>query len=316
MFSIDREKFGTYTLIKLVNQETDEFFSFIPDYGATMNQLTLKGKDGVNHSLLYENVDYNNLITEGTIMYKGSKLVPFPNRINSGIYSFGSKNYQLPLNEIPAGNAIHGLIFESNFTVVKESASDKEAFVAVEYLYQNEKEGYPFKFRITIIFRLDKKGFICRTIIKNEDNQEIPLGDGWHPYFRINNTINDLYLHIPSYLEIELNENKIPTGKVKFNETFKTLSRIGEYELDTCFKLKDEEDLSVIQLVDKSKDLNVNIWMESMYKYIQVYTPNTRKCIAIEPMTCIPDAFNNKIDLIVIPPDKSLEFVWGINLYQ
>ena len=46
--------------------------------------------------------------------------------------------------------------------------------------------------------------------------------------------------------------------------------------------------------------------------FLQVYTPEHRKSIAIEPMTCVTDAFNNGIGLEVL--DSGTEYQWTIKM--
>ena len=67
--------------------------------------------------------------------------------------------------------------------------------------------------------------------------------------------------------------------------------------------------------LNKDMDFGFTIWQETgkyKYNFLQVYTPPHRKSIAIEPMTCAPDAFNNKDGLIVLGPFESFYAVCGI----
>jgi aldose 1-epimerase len=124
-------------------------------------------------------------------------------------------------------------------------------------------------------------------------------------------------LEIPSTRQIEVNEKNIPTGNIITNNYYTQLNNIGTANLDTCFQLVDESNVSIIKLVNAFKKLDVKIWMErgdKKYKYVQVYIPPERDCIAIEPMTCMPDVFNNKKDMIILTPGNSCEFIWGVTV--
>jgi aldose 1-epimerase len=317
MFKIYKIPFGEYILVKIVNELTGEYFSFLPNHGASINQLALKGSNGKVNNLLHENVDYRDLITEGHAAFKGSKLFPFPNRVNNGNYFYQDKNYQLTINDRQGGHAIHGLIFDSKFRIVSEFVDKEKGVVMVEYNFDKECEGYPFQFTVKIFFELSKKGFTCSTSIKNDDSCDIPVGDGWHPYFKTSGDINGLYLSIPSCQEIETDTFKIPTGRIINTNEFIESTIIGEKNFDTCFKFFEEADRSVIKIVDTHNSLNINIWMDSghqQYKYVQVYTPYSRDSIAIEPMSCMPDAFNNKKDLIILEPQEAFKLSWGVYL--
>ena len=62
------------------------------------------------------------------------------------------------------------------------------------------------------------------------------------------------------------------------------------------------------------------VWMEERFRYLQVFSGDTlapdrrRRSLAIEPMTCPPDAFRTQIDLIVLEPDEAVSLEWGLLL--
>ncbi|MBX9851478.1 MAG: aldose 1-epimerase [Cytophagaceae bacterium] len=317
MFNIEYSDFDEYKLVKLVNEKTGEYFSFLPNQGATINQLALKGKDGRIHELVDPSFDFERRLQERLEIFKGSKLFPFPNRINSGNYVFAEEVYQLPINYPEEGHAIHGLVLESRFTILEEKIEKGSVAATIQYKYDREFDGYPFKFDLNVTFSLSTSGFRCKTEVWNKDNVDIPVGDGWHPYFKTGIKVDDLWLSLPSHAIVEVDSKKIPTGKLIYNNQFDELTKIEKRSLDTCFKLSSNRDDVVINLVDKSKNLKICIWLESgsdKYQYVQIYIRPDREAIAIEPMTCVPNAFNNKHGLIVIPPGKQMDFNWGISL--
>ncbi|MCS6824086.1 MAG: aldose 1-epimerase [Cytophagaceae bacterium] len=316
MFDFASHKWGRYTLTEIFNKDSGESISFFPDYGACLNQLILKGKNGENHPLFSAHDNYESLITKGNQMFKGVKLFPYPNRVNMGTYKIYDRTYKLPINFPIEGHAIHGLVMESCFETISTKMTPQFGSITIGYAYDKEHEGYPFKYNLEITFTLRKHEFVCETIVKNTDTQSIPIGDGWHPYFTTGNKIDELYISIPVEMEYETNELKIPTGVTKKNPDLVHLTKLENKKFDTCFKLKEGNPLSVIKLFDPTLDQFIYIWMQSgnqKYSYVQIYTPSSRDCIAIEPMTCIPDAFNNKEGLIILEPAESRNFVWGIS---
>ena len=50
------------------------------------------------------------------------------------------------------------------------------------------------------------------------------------------------------------------------------------------------------------------------YNYLQVFIPPLRNSIAIEPMTCNTDAFNNKEGLIILEPDQQFKASYGVSI--
>ncbi len=56
------------------------------------------------------------------------------------------------------------------------------------------------------------------------------------------------------------------------------------------------------------------VFQDKSMNFLQIYTPEKRRSIAIEPMSCLADAFNNKIGLITLKPGKSISHHFGIKL--
>lgn len=317
MLDIKEEKFGRFTQVKLINNDTKECFSFIPDYGACLNHLTLK-KNNRLHQIFYSS-DCCGLLSREKRLFEGAKLFPFPNRINNGKYTWADKKYQLPINFPSQNHAIHGLVQEKQFRIVDKKTAKDEATVWVELNSDGNIPGYPFKYKLNIIFSLSRfDGIICQTIAKNTDKVNIPIGDGWHPYFQTGTKINNLYLKLPADKVVKQNKKMIPTGKTVSFDKFTRLAKIGNHTFDTCYKIKQSDKNRVnIELYDPKQNLKLIVWQETgknKYNYFQVYTPPLRNCIALEPMTCTPDAFNNKRGLVILKPKEKYSASFGVKI--
>lgn len=63
---------------------------------------------------------------------------------------------------------------------------------------------------------------------------------------------------------------------------------------------------------------SATLWMSRDYRYVQVFSGDTlspdrqRRGLAIEPMTCPPNAFRTGTDLIILHPGESISLEWGI----
>jgi len=292
MYLIKTLPFGETTLLQISNSTTGEYFSCLPAFGAALNQLQLQGNDRINHRLLSENSSYDNLLSEGQAMYRGSKLFPFPNRIKKGKYTYNNTKYQLHINHQSEGHAIHGLVYNDAFKVIEQNTTPDCGFVVLEHIY-NEKKGYPFHFKLQVRFELNENGFECTTSVKNTAKYSLPMGDGWHPYFSTGRRVDGLNLHIPKVAKM----------------------RIGERHFDKCYTLPEEKNKSVVELVDDEHNIHLKMWMQGQdYKYLQIYTPADRQSIALEPMTCKPNVLNHKKDLIVLSPNEEKKLSWGLQL--
>ena len=81
--------------------------------------------------------------------------------------------------------------------------------------------------------------------------------------------------------------------------------------------LKKEPGISKTHLYLPDGTAKIVLWQETgemKYNYLAVYTPPEKDSLAMEPWTCPPDVFNNKIDLITLDPGKKLELAMGISL--
>ena len=62
----------------------------------------------------------------------------------------------------------------------------------------------------------------------------------------------------------------------------------------------------------------MSLWAGAGYGWLQVFSSDTlhgerhRRAVAIEPMTCPPDALVTGHDLIVLAPGESVARTWGV----
>ena len=312
---LKKEDIGGITQLTIFNDKNGEYIKVIPEVGGMLNGIGLS-KKGITYELLSNCEDYKSVLKEGLSEYKGSKLFPFPNRINDGAYTFLNDNYQLDKNHSAEGHAIHGLVYNSKFEV-DSFKNTSDGVLTLKYNSTGKEEGYPFLYELTMQYILSEEGFKCITTVENKDNKIIPVADGWHPYYSTGSAIDELLIKIPSSDYIELDENMIPTDKIKSNDNFHNLTLIDKTVFDTCFKLPTTKGIQSIELYDPKKDLSISIWQETgeqKYNFVQLYTHPSRKSIAIEPMSCMPDAFNNQSGLIMLSPKERRSFVFGVKL--
>ena len=126
-------------------------------------------------------------------------------------------------------------------------------------------------------------------------------------------------------LRLEANDRLIPTGRLLPNRgtayDFLELRPIGSLRLDTAFAnlIPESDGLIRVHLEAPAGELQVTVWMELVYQFLMVFTadgiPDTarrRRSIAIEPMTCAPNAFRSGDGLIALQPGESWTGSWGI----
>jgi aldose 1-epimerase len=132
----------------------------------------------------------------------------------------------------------------------------------------------------------------------------MPFGLGWHPYFHLAETTGATYMKLPAVIQYELDSLSIPTGLTSENTDFNNFASLNGQSLDDCFNSSNGEP-AIIKYADG--DL-LEIYRDDTFPYLQIYTPDDHKSVAIEPMTCGVNAWN--IDH-PIPTLKSREVFKG-----
>jgi aldose 1-epimerase len=135
--------------------------------------------------------------------------------------------------------------------------------------------------------------------------------------------VDDVVLHVPARTRLLVDGRMLPIGVAKVAGTefdFSAPRRIGATVLDTAFGdvERDESGMSVVTLSAPAGSPSVAMWADAAFGWWQVYTGDTlptdryRRSVAVEPMTCPPDAFRSGRDVIVLEPGQTWSGAWGI----
>lgn len=234
------------------------------------------------------------------IEHTSSILSPFPGRIEHGTYVHDHKTYQLDTNENNRDNAIHGLVAHEHFECTHSQSSQDQATLVFSYQPKKTIEGYPFLYKVEVTYILTDHSLHVKIRMENLDETTIPFGLGWHPYFLCTDIKNSM-LQFNSTEEILCDTEMIPIGEKSIDKA--SSFPIDELHFDTCYTL-DQKKVS-LKTSEYSVDMEV---LNSEDQYIQIFTPHARDCIALEPMTCAPDAFNNGMGILQLEPEDSYTY--------
>lgn len=309
MFSIQTDTFAGFTRFLLKNEQTQECFAVLPECGAIVQELVLAQREK-----LYAIIDgVTTAELPGNMWYKSSLLFPFPGRIKDGLYIFADRTYQLPVNETVRNSALHGLVADKPFQVTQTHHNQNVASLSLTYDYDGHITGYPFPYSLQITYTLLwKHVFRLEVKAKNTGSMPMPMGFGWHPYFRTGTLIDQLRLILPSKKYYELDTAVVPTGKVKQMNGFtipafhKGGGVISALAFDHGFTGGRYAALAETKVYDPIQELTICVrqWRRDGFNYTQIFTPSHRNNIAIEPQTCMANAFNNGIGLKILAPGE------------
>ncbi len=309
-FQIAEKSLDGLDVVEIKNVLNGEYVNIIPSHGGAINELILTKKGTLYsiHKCAKSIVEFQEKFKP---MYAGTFLAPFPNRIKEGRYKFNETEYQLELTDKGFNNALHGFLYELPFSI---HHIDENLGILSLDSYFNGAVGYPFQLYFKNTFQLKERELIITSYVGNESETHVPFGMGWHPYISTGTSVDLLQLKMPGKKLFEQNNQHIPTGKLLENERFLDKNLIADRFMNDCYIL---ENNNQTYIYDAQKDLNIVITQqtgEKAYNYCTYYTPPERDCIAVEPMTAAPDAFNNGHGLITLLKGQDIELSFSIAL--
>ena len=293
------------TILRDYNSHTS--VEIVPACGAILQGFTvLNNGEFINVIDHYDSGDdFAATVERG---FKGCKLSPFACRIKDAVYTFNDQKYTLDKFTLN-GSALHGLLYDAVFTLFSQEVTDQYAGIVLLHRYRATTQGYPFNYDCIVTYKLEEENILhIDTEIINRDVLSIPVQDGWHPYFTFGSPIDNLQLKIQSKERILFDQHMIPTGKKETYNQYVAFRQINDVLFDDCFSINVSEGVPASILKDDIQKLQVEIYPDKSYPYLQVYTPPHRNSIAIENLSAIPDAFNNGIGLITLAPGAAKIF--------
>jgi len=300
---------------KVIEQNGYDLYCYTSDDGevsieifpekALISDIKLKGQSIICGPKSNEDFSQNT-------SFKSSYLTPFPNRLKGGKYEFDGNTFQFPINDEPNQNALHGFNIDAPFKLMDESAQGSLRLSFVQE-YLGENACFPFPFSFNVIMTIDQFKFELIMQIQNIGDKPMPIGMGWHPYFTLQNKIDNCALCIPNCKKIEVDERKIPTGKRTAYKEFSKSKLIGDAHFDTAYLFEKDADFTSVTLEsDLYKLRYYQETRDTKFNYLQIYTPEDRESIALEPMSCNIDAFNNQEGLRILAPRKRFKAKCGV----
>jgi aldose 1-epimerase len=251
-------------------------------------------------------------------IFAGSVLAPWQNRLAKGQWVDPQGQTQsLPINELNLNNALHGMVYETDFTVREQTKSKLTLGRLLD-----SPAGYPYSLNIEITYELDALGLTCSFSVSNESDTAAPFAIGFHPYFSIRNP-GDATLLIPASSYYTQDANKIPAAKESVSGTsfdFMSAKPLAGAKLDDYFtdlSATDGEALSVLGTTDWTLELRQSAELSHLVVYLtHEYESDGGKvsAIALEPASAPANALNSKEDLAYIEPAGTFTGSWNVRL--
>lgn len=289
-----RDVVGNVSYLELTH---GRYTAFVSPSGAALAALTFDGADIVLP------------VPEGEVAtgFQGKTLAPWPNRVHGASYRVYGRRERLAVNEPETGDALHGLVCWQEFTVIAHTPSQVRLVTRIL-----PQPGYPFTMRLLVSYTLNDRGLHVSASVVNQGDRSTPYGIGAHPYLRCGPAPPDeCQLVLPAQCRVRLGavEDELDVAAVLGAHGRPVL--LGGNRVDHAFTGMGQH--WSVRLHDPRAGLWVRL--SSGSRWMQVYSGDDlgRAGVAVEPMTCPPNAFNSGVDLVWLRPSASHVFTWKLD---
>lgn len=251
---------------------------------------------------------------------RGAVLAPWPNRLADGRYEFDGVEHQLALSDPATATALHGLASWTDFSYVRWGSGGVALCGRIE-----PQAGYPWRIRLDVEVSVSAGGMRQRITATNESSRRAPIGLGAHPYVivgaaassPVEGELDGWRLTMPASAVMLVSDDRtLPVGVVDLAERPDLDFGIGR-EIDGTVLNHAYAGATGATLTD-ARGRGVEIGWDSGCAWAQLYTDDLdepgrrRSALAIEPMTCPPDAFRSGTDLRILEPGDSTSLEWWL----
>ncbi|MBO9567538.1 MAG: aldose 1-epimerase family protein [Cellulomonas iranensis] len=256
----------------------------------------------------------------GTIApaFSGAVLAPWPNRLRDATYRFRDVTYQVPLTEHERLTALHGLVAYARFDVVE--AADDAVTLRHDLV---PTPGYPWPLRLDVTYRLADDGLTVTVATTHLGEGVAPYGVGFHPWLSPGpGGVDASTLRLDAARRVTVDDRLLPIG---------TQAVAGDYDLregkplagvaldDAWLDVTPDAEGRTWATLTGSDGRTVAVWADATLPAWQVCTGDgipgiERRGVAVEPMTCVADAFRTGDLLVELEPGTTHEVRWGLQL--
>ena len=238
---------------------------------------------------------------------RGQVLAPWPNRLADGRYELDGVRAQAALDEPERHNAIHGLVRWMPWTL--QTRHQNQVSLRLQL---HPSPGYPFSLLMELDYHVGREGLTVTARAQSLDESSVPFGLGFHPYLTAGTeTVDGAILHVPAH------HRSTPTTAACRRESFARWTRPSATSPPRassdppCSTPASPPSTATPTAAPGPASMRpaagrgATLWTDEHFPYLMVYTgdtlpeqPQRRRAVAIEPMTCPPNAFRTGKDLV------------------
>lgn len=290
----------------------DDVRAVVTEVGGGLRSLTVAGRDLV--------VGFP--VDVPRPLYRGSVLAPWPNRVADGRFTTAGAPQQLALTEPDRGNALHGLTCWSTWQVLDRSPSTVRLGTRIW-----PQQGWPYVLDVAVAYALTPTGLRWTVEGHNPGTTAAPWGSSVHPYLVAGpGRVDDWEVQLDAAQVLTVDDDRLlPTGVVDVGTTdldLRTRRSLRGLAIDHAYTGVAGADRATATVWAADGGGVAMHWSPRELPWVQVHTADRpdpdddRVGLAVEPMTCPPDALNSGTDLVLLAPGGTHTATWEIEALQ
>jgi aldose 1-epimerase len=297
-FAIDEGERAGHRLVILKDEAAGSSATLVPSLGFACIGMRIAAGGGA-WAVLAEPPDDDALLIR-TSRYGVPIMYPYPNRIRDGHFTFGGREYHLPI----AGrgpHAIHGVTRERAWTVDAAGVDANGAFCRASVTTGDAPDDiWPFRSRLTVEYRLRGASLLMRAEAENLGSTPMPFGFGIHPWFDVpfgpGGSRQTMEVRAAASNFWQLDDTLCTSGTVlPAAQGFDTREwrAIGTTFIDDVYTgLALENGWFTAAFRDPANGRQISVRSDSQFREHVIFAPLHVDAVCLEPYTCATDAFN------------------------
>ncbi len=209
-------------------------------------------------------------------------LVPVANRIENGVFTFGGRQYRVPLNFADHPHALHGHGWQTAWRV--ETVSRDRVSLA----YDHPRDAWPWAYAAEQVFAMSDDGIAVTLSLRSRDDKPMPYSLGLHPYFprcpgsRVTAAVKGMWRG---------DSTMIPTGLVAATD----LIDLGQGQLIAEAPFVDNSFTGwqgPARIEQSELGLEITLKASANCGFLHIFIPEGTDYFCAEPTTAMPNAVN------------------------